>query len=318
VVAYECLAGRRPFERETAVATALAHLNDPVPPLPASVPADLAAVVLRALAKRPAERFPDAGAFAAALRTGVTGADDATQVVTPAVAPAVAIPPPTPETQVLTGVGAPVPPVPPVPPGAAGPRSGDRPDEAERRSTMWVVALVVALLLAAALVIWLLLRSNADDAPPPTPQTPSATTSAPTATSSPTQTQTPATFDLDEGDYVGRDVDSVLAALRDRGLRPQTKELTNPGDETPDTVAAVSPTKGLTEGDTVEVAYYGRPAPEETPTPEQTPTRRPTTAAPTTAPPTPETTTPQTTQTDTSTATAGATQTPAARKDMPE
>ena len=43
VVAFECLAGRRPFEADSPVATALAHLNDPVPDLPPTVPADLAA-----------------------------------------------------------------------------------------------------------------------------------------------------------------------------------------------------------------------------------------------------------------------------------
>ncbi|MFT4265584.1 MAG: serine/threonine-protein kinase, partial [Nocardioides sp.] len=68
VVAYECLAGRRPFDKETAVATALAHLNDEVPPLPDTVPADLAAIVMRALSKKPAARYPDGDAFAAALR----------------------------------------------------------------------------------------------------------------------------------------------------------------------------------------------------------------------------------------------------------
>ncbi|MFI2706763.1 serine/threonine-protein kinase, partial [Nocardioides sp. CER28] len=100
VVAYECLAGRRPFEKETAVATALSHLNDPVPPLPDTVPADLAAVVMRALAKKPAERFPDAAAFAAALR-GEPGPGEApTQVVAPMMAP------PPDATQVITGVGA--------------------------------------------------------------------------------------------------------------------------------------------------------------------------------------------------------------------
>ena len=72
VVAFECLAGRRPFVGETAVATALAHLREPVPDLPASVPADLAAVVRRALAKDPAERFADGSAFAAALRSPAT------------------------------------------------------------------------------------------------------------------------------------------------------------------------------------------------------------------------------------------------------
>ena len=68
VVAFECLAGRRPFVAETAVATALMHLREPVPDLPADVPAPLAAVVRRAMSKTPEERFRDGRAFAAALR----------------------------------------------------------------------------------------------------------------------------------------------------------------------------------------------------------------------------------------------------------
>ncbi len=38
VVAFECLAGHRPFDADSPVATALAHLNDPVPDLPPERP----------------------------------------------------------------------------------------------------------------------------------------------------------------------------------------------------------------------------------------------------------------------------------------
>ena len=51
VVAFECLAGRKPFVADSPVATAVAHLRNPVPDLPGSVPADLAGVVRRALSK---------------------------------------------------------------------------------------------------------------------------------------------------------------------------------------------------------------------------------------------------------------------------
>jgi len=68
VVLYECLTGRRPFEADTPVAIALAHVREPVPELPSGTPAGLAAVTRRALAKHPSERYPDAGAFAEALR----------------------------------------------------------------------------------------------------------------------------------------------------------------------------------------------------------------------------------------------------------
>ena len=68
VVAFECLAGRRPFVAETAVATALMHLREPVPDLPDDVPAPLAAVVRRAMAKDARGPVPGRAAFAAALR----------------------------------------------------------------------------------------------------------------------------------------------------------------------------------------------------------------------------------------------------------
>ena len=68
VVLYECLAGRRPFAADTPVTTALAHLREPVPPLPDSVPEHLQAVVATAQANDPADRFASAGDLADALR----------------------------------------------------------------------------------------------------------------------------------------------------------------------------------------------------------------------------------------------------------
>ncbi len=70
VVLYECLSGRVPFEGETAVAVALRQATeDPLPPSaynPSVSPA-LDAVVMRALARNPVNRFPDAYTFIDAL-----------------------------------------------------------------------------------------------------------------------------------------------------------------------------------------------------------------------------------------------------------
>jgi len=70
IVLYEMLTGRRPFEGDSAAGVALKRLNeDPLPPeahLP--IPEGLSAIVMRALARDPEERFPDAGAFAEAMR----------------------------------------------------------------------------------------------------------------------------------------------------------------------------------------------------------------------------------------------------------
>jgi serine/threonine-protein kinase len=70
VVLYECLAGRRPFDADSPIATALAHLRQEPPPLPDDVPASLRRVVDVALAKDPAARFASVRDFAGALRGG--------------------------------------------------------------------------------------------------------------------------------------------------------------------------------------------------------------------------------------------------------
>lgn len=60
VIAYEALAGRRPFTGETQVDIAFSHVNDPVPPLGPDVPAPFADVILHLLEKNPAKR-PQSG-----------------------------------------------------------------------------------------------------------------------------------------------------------------------------------------------------------------------------------------------------------------
>ncbi len=70
VVLYEMLTGRVPFEGENPVAIALKHLSDePVPPqaLVPEIPNNLNAVVMRALAKDPRDRYPTAEEFLADL-----------------------------------------------------------------------------------------------------------------------------------------------------------------------------------------------------------------------------------------------------------
>ena len=56
VVAFQCLTAVKPFQRDSAVASALAHLHDPPPSLPRSVDKPLADLVKRMLAKDPDDR----------------------------------------------------------------------------------------------------------------------------------------------------------------------------------------------------------------------------------------------------------------------
>lgn len=77
VVLYELLTGRQPFRGESPVAVAYQHVSEtPVPPTEVNedAPPVLDPIVLRALAKDPYQRFPDAAHFRAALDSAVSGA----------------------------------------------------------------------------------------------------------------------------------------------------------------------------------------------------------------------------------------------------
>ncbi|MGV2900357.1 Stk1 family PASTA domain-containing Ser/Thr kinase [Microbacterium sp. AGC62] len=76
VVLYELLTGRQPFRGESPVAVAYQHVSEtPIPPTEVNedAPGALDPIVLRALAKDPYQRYPDAAHFRAALDAAVTG-----------------------------------------------------------------------------------------------------------------------------------------------------------------------------------------------------------------------------------------------------
>ena len=101
-VSYFLLTGRAPFAGLGPVAAMAAHLHKPVEPPSRhrpGLPADLEAVILRCLAKAPADRYPNADALEAALAACACAADwDATHaerwwhefepIIAPAAAPA--------------------------------------------------------------------------------------------------------------------------------------------------------------------------------------------------------------------------------------
>ena len=88
IMLYELLTGRVPFDGESAVTIALKQVNERATPPSAYNPAvspELEEAVMRALEKDPANRYPDAEAFIAALQAARDGT--ATAVLAPAAPP---------------------------------------------------------------------------------------------------------------------------------------------------------------------------------------------------------------------------------------
>ncbi|MEO8701986.1 MAG: serine/threonine-protein kinase, partial [Kofleriaceae bacterium] len=72
-ILYELLAGRAPYKGPTAEAILAAVATVPPPPLPATFPDELVAIVTRAMAREPADRYPSAREFADDLRRFQSG-----------------------------------------------------------------------------------------------------------------------------------------------------------------------------------------------------------------------------------------------------
>jgi serine/threonine-protein kinase len=160
IVVYEMLSGRRPFEGDSAAGVALKRLNEAPPPLSTPehpVPPPLEAVVMKALARDPAQRYPDADAFSRALRGWRSEADTAAMVAPAAVAPAVVPPPLAPE---------------PVPPPPAAVPTGPPPKK-RQPWWIWVLAILAVILLGAMgfLAAQLLGDGDADASPSPSAET---------------------------------------------------------------------------------------------------------------------------------------------------
>jgi hypothetical protein len=147
-VLFHTLTGRVPFEREPEAAKIYAHLNEP-PPRPSDVigdlPGELDAVVTRAMAKEPAERFPSAGDLGRATRA-------AAQHRAPS----------QPERSVATGAAAPTR---PASTRVAEPEATTTlvPEAPARRAPRARLAIVLAALAIAVLAFVLVIAPDGDD-----------------------------------------------------------------------------------------------------------------------------------------------------------
>lgn len=201
VVLYEMLTGRLPFQSDNDVGMAFKHISDePVPPrqINPSIPPQLNAIVLRAMAKDPAQRFASAAQMEQALRNYAAFGAQHTAAMSAVPAPA-PVPPSYARQPAAAAPAAPV--LPPVRPIQAQvqPVGGG-----SNACLTWVIGLVLLLallgaaFLAATALPGIINQPTATPGPPiivPTAH-PTAPTAQPTNTlppEAPTATPAPPT-----------------------------------------------------------------------------------------------------------------------------
>ncbi|MGE3192361.1 MAG: protein kinase [Microbacteriaceae bacterium] len=261
IVAYEALAGRRPFTGESQVAIAMAQINEAPPELPVTIAEPVRNLVYACIAKKPEDRPSSAANLsraAQALRRGdmaaaiaavpsLTGGETAfTQLLTP--------PGSTTATRVLQ-------------PGEAGSIRTAETETGLKRRSPWTWPLVAIVSVLAVALIAIIIAFALPNNPGPTP-TGSGT---PTRSGSPTPSATPTsnTVSIAAGDYVGRPFDEVAAEL---GQFFEVTRVDGPVANTPTkngTVSSINPTGNVQKGREIQVSVYqdypGPPAPS-TPT----------------------------------------------------
>ncbi|HWL03206.1 MAG TPA: protein kinase [Microbacteriaceae bacterium] len=249
IVAYEALAGKRPFTGESQVAIAMAQINDAPPELPPAIPEPVRNLVLSCIAKNPKNRPATAQHLARAaqmLRRGdVAGAAAAVPgILTPSVMAVVAAPAPAAATEVLSSAS------------GGGPRTRPNPivpAPARKRSNAWLwtlIAVVGVLLVALAIVLVSVLTSGSG-AQPTTPPTGTSTVAPPEPT------PTANTVTLDRASIIGKTKDEVDAILTGLGLGLNAQD----GNQAPSPGEAnlsydVDKSGVVEKGTTITVRFY--------------------------------------------------------------
>lgn len=270
IVAYECLAGKRPFTGESQVAIAMAQINDTPPPLPDTIAEPVRNLVYSCIAKKPADRPASAANLARAaqaLRRGdLQGAAAAVPGVlgtTTTPLDATTVMPRTADTDATTVLSIPEPPV-----------AAEVPEPKKRNPWTWpLIALGAVLVLVIVGGVIALLSGGNTPEPTPTPtQSTQTPTASPTKTASPTPTPTPSTAAINKADYVGKPLDEVTKTLEGMQMNVNAvKGTAAPSADKVSIVYDINPTgPQVPNGTTINVTYYDAlpvaPAPTSAPT----------------------------------------------------
>ncbi|MDQ0643577.1 protein kinase domain-containing protein [Microbacterium murale] len=273
IVAYESLAGKRPFTGESQVAIAMAQINEQPPPLPPTVPIPVQNLVMAMIAKKPSDR-PSSSATVAraaqalrrgdlnsaaiavpAIATGGVAGDDATRILTASGDDGT--------TRILPTTAQ-------LPADGAG---TDAEGKKKKRSpwTWPLIALIVLIAIVLAGTVFALMNQGDPDpvestttSAPPSP-TPKPTTPAPTPPPEPDR------VDVASLNLVGLDCAAATTTLKDNGFSDISCVTGDaaPSDDQVGKVYKVEPLGNVAVDQTMTLTTYGDraalPAPTDAP-----------------------------------------------------
>ncbi|WP_159500939.1 serine/threonine-protein kinase [Microbacterium sp. 18062] len=256
IVAYESLAGKRPFTGESQVAIAMAQINEQPPPLPPTVAAPVQNLVMAMIAKKPEDRPASSAAVARAATALRRGDVAAAAAAVPAVAAGIAAD----DATQLLGLGDTSAATRLLPSGAS-PETGavatDEPEKRKRSPWTWpLVALIALLVIVLGGTVWALFGDQGSDPDP----TSSTSSSAPSPTqSSETPAPEPTTVDVEILGLTGRTCDDARAVAAAAGLENvscQTGNAASSADQV-GLVYQIEPTGNVPKSDSVTLTVYG-------------------------------------------------------------
>ncbi|MFK3677291.1 protein kinase [Microbacterium sp. NPDC090218] len=268
IVAYECLAGKRPFTGESQVAIAMAQINEQPPPLPPTVPIPVQNLVMAMIAKKPSDRPSSSATVARAAQAlrrgdlnsaaiavpaiatgGIAGDDDATRMLTASGDDGA--------TRIL-------------PTTAQLPTEEAAEEEKKKKRSPWtwpLIALIALLVIVLGGTVWAMLANqNAGADPTGSPSKSSSQTPTPTP---PSPTPEVTRVNVTALNLVGMDCGTATSTLTEAGFN---SEITcNEGDPAPTDaevgkVYRVDPTGNVETTQPIALLIYAGRAALPTPT----------------------------------------------------
>lgn len=266
IVAYECLAGKRPFTGESQVAIAMAQINEQPPPLPPTVPIPVQNLVMAMIAKKPSDRPSSSATVARAAQAlrrgdlnsaaiavpaiatgGIAGNDDATRMLATGDDGATRILPTTAQLPTEDAEA--------------------EPEKKKRSPWTWpLIALIALLVIVLGGTIWALSQQGGGD---PEPSKTPTTSSTPSNTPTPTPTPEETRVDVTALNLVGMDCAGATATLTGAGFESDITCADGdaaPSDDKVGQVYNVTPSGNVVTTTPIALTVYSARAALPTPT----------------------------------------------------